>query len=208
MRLTRPIRFPINLTVILGLRNKRVRVDLLLIKPIIQHHRGDDNDCQLFNNRSNSAEKRSGIPSLAPQMNSVERLAKLRFEARAENLQEARDLVRRAVLNKGYASATINGIVLAVDEACSNIIRHGYGEGKTGDIILEILFSQDELIFRLTDFAAQVDKTKLRSRDLDDLRPGGLGVHLIKQVMDSFEYLDVPQGAGNVLELRKKVAPP
>ena len=140
-------------------------------------------------------------------MKAVERLAKIRFEARAENLQGARDQVRGAVLKKGYASETINCIVLAVDEACSNIIRHGYGEGKTGDIILEVLYSQDELIFRLTDFADQVDKKKLCSRDLDDIRPGGLGVHLIKKVMDSFEYLDGPQGVGNVLELRKKVAP-
>lgn len=140
-------------------------------------------------------------------MTTVEQLAKVRFEARAENLQGARDLVRGAVLKKGYASETINGIVLAVDEACSNIIRHGYGEGKTGDIILEVLYSNDELIFRLTDFADQVDKTTLRSRDLDDLRPGGLGIHLIKKVMDSIEYLDVPQGVGNVLELRKKLTP-
>ena len=140
-------------------------------------------------------------------MKTVEQLAKVRFEARAENLQGARDLVRGAVQKKGYASATINCIVLAVDEACSNIIRHGYGEGKTGDIILEVLYSNDELIFRLTDFADQVDKTTLRSRDLDDLRPGGLGIHLIKKVMDSIEYLDVPQGVGNVLELRKKLTP-
>ncbi len=140
-------------------------------------------------------------------MTTVEQLAKVRFEARAENLQGARDLVRGAVLKKGYASETINGIVLAVDEACSNIIRHGYGEGKTGDIILEVLYSNDELIFRLTDFADQVDKTTLRSRDLDDLRPGGLGIHLIKKVMDSIEYLDVPHGVGNVLELRKKLTP-
>ena len=131
----------------------------------------------------------------------------MRFEARADNLQRARDVVRAAASRKGYSSETVDCVVLAVDEACSNIIRHGYGESRTGDIILEVLYIHDELIFRLTDFADPVDKAKLRSRDLDDVRPGGLGIHLIRKVMDSFEYLDAPQGVGNILELRKKGAP-
>ncbi len=131
----------------------------------------------------------------------------MRFEARADNLQRVRDLVRVTAVRKGYSSDTVDCVVLAVDEACSNIIKHGYGARKTGDIIVEVLYIQDELIFRLTDFADPVDKAKLRSRDLDDVRPGGLGIHLIKKVMDSFEYLDAPQGVGNILELRKKVAP-
>jgi sigma-B regulation protein RsbU (phosphoserine phosphatase) len=96
-------------------------------------------------------------------------------------------------------------MVLAIDEASSNVIKHGYGLKNSGDIILEIFYSRGELVFRLTDFAKPVNRAACRSRELDDLRPGGLGVHLIREVMDNYEFLDPPEGVGNVLEMRKRI---
>ena len=63
----------------------------------------------------------------------------------------------------------------------------------------------DELLIKIFDFAENVDLDSIQSRDLDDIRPGGLGVHIIHQVMDSVEYKNQPGATGNVLEMRKKL---
>ena len=87
-----------------------------------------------------------------------------------------------------------------------NIIQHAYGADISGDIIVEVWRSGNEWIFRLTDFGEPVDKTKVRARDLDDIRPGGLGVHFINEVMDEVEFLD-NEGVekklkGNILQMK------
>ena len=136
-----------------------------------------------------------------------DKIAEFRFKANPDQLRQVRNVVRAAVANKGCTQELTEGIVLAVDEANANIIRHGYGAGKGDDIILEIFHSQTDLIIRLTDFAAPVDESALQPRDLADIKPGGLGVHLIREIMDEFKYLETPSGVGNILEMRKKIIP-
>lgn len=138
-------------------------------------------------------------------MEDTGRLAEIRFASRPDQLPEVRSVVRKAVKTQGYIPDVANCIVLAIDEACANVIKHAYGEALTGDIILEILSKSDETIFRLTDFAPPIDKKSVRSRDLEDVRPGGLGVHFIHEVMDEVEFLEPPEGVGNILEMRKKL---
>ena len=138
----------------------------------------------------------------------IKKLAEIRFKSRPEELQQVRNLVRITTKRKGCTPELVDLFVLAVDEACANVISHGYGRGYTGDIILEILYSQGELIFRLTDFAKPVDVATIQSRDLNDIRPGGLGVHLIKKIMDDYTFLDTPKDVGNILEMRKRIEGP
>jgi anti-sigma regulatory factor (Ser/Thr protein kinase) len=140
-------------------------------------------------------------------MEKTERLAKMRFPARTGQLKEVRCVVRNAVKRIGCLPELTDRIVLAVNEACMNIIQHAYGDKRTGEIILEILLNpvEEELVFRLTDFAEPVDTCVIKSRDLNDLRPGGLGVYLIHEVMDKVEFLKPPGGVGNLLEMRKKI---
>ena len=117
-------------------------------------------------------------------------------------------MVRTVTEQKGCAKELVNCIVLAVDEASTNVIRHGYGEQNTGDIILEIYYSQGELLIRMTDFAKPIDKKFIKSRDMNEIRPGGLGIHLISEIMDEYKFLDSPDGVGNILEMRKRIATP
>ena len=135
-----------------------------------------------------------------------EKLAEIHFQATPDQLRQVRKVVRAATEQKGCAREVANCIVLAVDEASANVIKHGYGERNTGDIILEIYYSQGELVIRLTDFAKPINKEAIQSRDLNDIRPGGLGVHLISEIMDEYKFLDTPDGIGNILEMRKKIA--
>jgi phosphoserine phosphatase RsbU/P len=137
---------------------------------------------------------------------STSRLAELRFAARAEHLQELRAAVRTAAQQCGCTPTLTEQLTLAVNEAAMNIIQHAYRNAPAGEIILEIHNNGAELVFRLLDFAAPVDRDALQPRDLDKLRPGGLGLHLIRTVMDAVEYLPPPPGVGNLLQLRKRIA--
>ncbi|MGI9302927.1 MAG: ATP-binding protein [Gammaproteobacteria bacterium] len=133
----------------------------------------------------------------------MEPLIELRFDSRADELRRVRDVVRKAMRARGCAADELNFIVLAIDEACANIIRHAYGVQPKGDIILEIFDDHGQAVFRLTDFADPVDANVIRPQPVDELSPGGLGVHFINEIMDEVRFLDPPQGVGNILEMRK-----
>jgi len=136
---------------------------------------------------------------------SPQALAEIRIAAQADELKGLRDTVRETVLAQGVDDKLAECLVLAVDEAAVNVIRHAYGDSGTGEIVLQILNNRGVLVFRLTDFAPPVDTARICPRDLDDIRPGGLGVHLIAEVMDEVEFVAPPPGAGNVLEMRKAI---
>ncbi len=95
---------------------------------------------------------------------------------------------------------------MAVDEACQNVIRHAYRNDPDGEIELEIEHHGDELVLSLRDFAPEIDPDRVRPRDLDDVRPGGIGTHLIREVMDRAEFLRPESGRGNLLRMRKRIA--
>lgn len=116
-----------------------------------------------------------------------------------------RALVDKMASLAGFGEADRSRIVLAIDEACTNIIRHQY-EGRTdGRLDIETCLCMDEgLEFLLRDYGPQRDPALFRGRDLKDVRPGGLGIHIIREVMDSVEYSDAP-GGGMQLRLRKAI---
>jgi sigma-B regulation protein RsbU (phosphoserine phosphatase) len=133
-------------------------------------------------------------------------LARLRFPARTEQLSALREQIRTILKQSQCHEQCIDESVLAINEACMNIIQHGYAEHQLeGDVVLEIVNDDNTLIFRLTDFAPPVDISKCQSRNLDEIRPGGLGLHFIQTLMDEYQFLAPPGGVGNILELRKQV---
>jgi sigma-B regulation protein RsbU (phosphoserine phosphatase) len=135
----------------------------------------------------------------------TKQLTKTRFPARPYQLKQIRYIVQNALLNTGFSNEDVDGVVLAVNEACMNIIQHAYKNSASGEIILEIFNTGDEVLIRLTDFAEPVDEHKIKGRDLADVRPGGLGVHFMEKVMDSIHFCHRPDGRGNILEMRKKI---
>lgn len=101
----------------------------------------------------------------------------------------------RAGLNEIRSSR----MVLAVDELFANIARHGYG-GKPGLVEMEAGIRHDEdgrtrLCFEFRDFAPPVRNAEtLQGRRMDDISPGGLGLHLIRTVMDEVHHECLPDG--------------
>ena len=133
------------------------------------------------------------------------RLRTLRLKASPERLQEMRAEVTDALDGAGLGDEDRRLLVLAVSEACMNVIQHGYKGDPGGEIVLEILHKSRFLEFRLTDFAETVDPATIKPRPLDELRPGGLGVHFIRCVMDDYCYTVPAGGKGNLLIMRKRV---
>lgn len=138
-------------------------------------------------------------------MTAPEKLLEYRFPACSEQTQAVRDAVRQTLRGLGCAAEYVYVVTLAVDEAVCNIMRHAYCSDATGNIILQIYRFDDTLAFRLIDFAPPIDTKKVKSRDLTDIRPGGLGVYLIQQIMDTMRFEKPPEGAGNMLVMTKKL---
>jgi sigma-B regulation protein RsbU (phosphoserine phosphatase) len=127
------------------------------------------------------------------------------FPARAKELCETRSAVRNFLLHCGCASNTVEDVVLAIDEACQNIIRHAYHGETNEEIILHISRNGNCLNISLEDFAPEVSADCMKPRELADVRPGGLGCHFIKQVMDEVSVGPSPNGRGNILRMVKQL---
>jgi anti-sigma regulatory factor (Ser/Thr protein kinase) len=132
-------------------------------------------------------------------------VAELRFEARPEHLKMMRCVVREATVLCGSTSEVAEKIVIAVNEACMNIIQHAYNDDLTGEIILEIINNHPYLVFKLTDFAETIDASRVQPRALDEIRPGGLGTHFINELMDEVTFSVPESGKGNLLKMRIKL---
>ena len=129
----------------------------------------------------------------------------LQVAACPDRLKLLRSVVTSAAEIASCSETVVRDIVIAVDEACQNIIRHAYKGSPAGEIILEIDREDHHLVIFLKDFAPTVDVAKVKPRDLDDIRPGGLGTHFIRSVMDEVSFLAPPGGVGNILKLVKKI---
>lgn len=130
-----------------------------------------------------------------------ESLFSQRFAAKSENLRQLREWVRDISLAQGVSEQRTKQAIIGVNEACMNIIEHAY-KHAAGDIILDISKDQDSIIYELTDFAQPMDCAKIKSRKLEDIRPGGLGVYFIQEVMDEVEYIPGAAGTGNRICMR------
>lgn len=129
----------------------------------------------------------------------------LSVASRPERLRLIRQVVSLAASESGCSEADRCDLVLAVDEACQNVIRHAYCCDPNGKIIVTICRRGDDLVVLVRDFAPPVDVETVRPRDLGDLRPGGLGTHLMRAVLDDVQFLPPPAGGGNLLKLVKKI---
>lgn len=127
-----------------------------------------------------------------------------RFAAQSNQLKQVREWVREAVLASGMNAERTGRVVIGVNEACMNIIMHAYGDTH-GDIILDIIQDDAQLSIQLTDFAKTVDCSTIKSRDLNDIRPGGLGVHFMHEVMDDVSFLPGASGKGNIVVMKVSI---
>jgi sigma-B regulation protein RsbU (phosphoserine phosphatase) len=131
-------------------------------------------------------------------------LFELTIRSRSDRLKLARAGVESAAKFCGFDPTEVQDIVLAVDEACANVIVHGYRRQDDGGIRLTVHRIDGGIRILVADDAPSVTLADLQPRDLEAVAPGGLGIHLIRSVMDEVRYLDLEEAGGNVLELIKR----
>ena len=106
----------------------------------------------------------------------------------------------------GFPSDVIDKLVLAADEALANVIKHGYDTRPDGEIlvILRPIATRGKkgLDIVILDRGKSIDPAAICGRDLADIRPGGLGVHIIRSVMDKVRYRR-RSGGGMLLRMVK-----
>ena len=130
----------------------------------------------------------------------------LKVAGRFDRLEHIARFVERAGQEAGLDEVAICRCQLAVDEACTNIIEHGYeGEGR-GDIDIRCEGGAGELVITIWDNAQPFDPTGVPSPHLqarlDEMPVGGLGLYFMKQVMDAVEFSH--ERGGNKLVLVKR----
>jgi sigma-B regulation protein RsbU (phosphoserine phosphatase) len=130
-------------------------------------------------------------------------VARYTFPAHPEELHGVREVVARACSICSCDDATSTDLIIAVGEACQNVVRHAYKGRKTGEATLEIYCKDGILEFHLLDSAPPVDQDKVKPKWPEELAPGGLGVCLIHDIMDEVEYLPAPAARGNLLRMVK-----
>jgi anti-sigma regulatory factor (Ser/Thr protein kinase) len=138
----------------------------------------------------------------------VDLLFSLRVPARAERLRVIRATARDALAALGCSPEWTRDMLIAIDEACQNVVRHAYGTTTPGDMVVDARVSGKDLEVLLRDFAPRIDPAKVKPRDLDDVRPGGLGTHFIREVTDHCGFLEPPEGGGNLFRMVKALEHP
>jgi anti-sigma regulatory factor (Ser/Thr protein kinase) len=116
-------------------------------------------------------------------------------------LSVIRSAVERFAEVVGFSEEDCRAITAAVDEAVTNVIRHAYQNRHDQPIRIVFEGRDDGLEFVLTDRGLAPDPAKLRGRPLEEVRPGGLGTHIMARVMSRVEY--ETSAEGNRLRLFK-----
>jgi serine/threonine-protein kinase RsbW len=133
---------------------------------------------------------------------------KLIVQSRTENLSVVRDYIHDAALKAGINPEKVGDIILAVDEACTTIIKHAYKSIPDGKIEIQVLNNHKKFTIVITDYGSSFEPQKVPSPDLQKYyqqhRVGGLGMYLMKNLMDEVDYISVP-GKYNRVSLSKNL---
>ncbi|HEY6626290.1 MAG TPA: ATP-binding protein [Ignavibacteriaceae bacterium] len=134
--------------------------------------------------------------------------AQLKVKSRTENLSEIRDFVSGNARAADIPEVTVENIILAVDEACTNIIKHAYNLSPEGEILIKIDYDEDKFMVTIIDYGKSFEPDRVPLPDLQkyyrEHRVGGLGMYLMKSLMDDVEYISIP-GKYNQVLLSKNI---
>ncbi len=129
-------------------------------------------------------------------------------EGKTNNLSMIRDFVFTTASDIGIRQEIIDNIILAVDEACTNIIKHAYKSIKEGQIIVRLEYSDKKFTVIIKDYGAPFRPETIPDPDLQiyyrQHRVGGLGMYLMKSLMDEVKYISIP-GKYNQVRLSKNI---
>jgi len=132
---------------------------------------------------------------------------KLHVTSDFESLTTISEFIHSVAIELGFDDDQVFAVHVAVDEACCNIIEHGYGGRADGTIDITCALAHGDVVVTIRDHAPPFDPDSVPIPDitapLKERNGSGLGLYLMKKLMDSVEFkFDAVRG--NVLTMRKK----
>ncbi len=132
----------------------------------------------------------------------------LKIPSQSDNLAIIRDVVAKVASRIGFDTDEASKIELAVDEACTNVIKHAYTNNSNQMIEVSIKVDQKKLIIIVADKGKGFNPDKIKLPDLNESikkgRKGGLGLCLIKTLMDKVEF-EIKPGLKNQVKMIKYI---
>ena len=123
----------------------------------------------------------------------------IEFSSHTANLALMRKCVRRFLEKFPFSERQRTLMVLGVDEACTNIIRHAYHLRDDQLISLSLEGKSECVCVRLRDYGKQAEPGAMGGRPADLIKPGGLGLHLIRNAFDQVDFILRRRGTELVL---------
>lgn len=134
-------------------------------------------------------------------------MPKMTFPAKFEFLDEIRDFVAKVAKEGGFTDKEIYSLQLAADEAASNIIEHAYEGVAEGTLDITCDMKKNRIVITMHDKGRSFDPNDVRqpdiTADLSERQIGGLGVFLMRKLMDEVDYESNPK-TGNLLTMTKR----
>ena len=141
-------------------------------------------------------------------MPKIQKKYQLKIPSQSDNLSIIRDVVAKVASRVGFDTDETSKIELAVDEACTNVIKHAYANNSNQMIEVSIKVDQKKLIIIVADKGKGFDPEKIKLPDLNESikkgRKGGLGLCLIKTLMDKVEF-EIKPGSKNQVKMIKYI---
>jgi len=141
-------------------------------------------------------------------MAAIERKLTLHVPSSTEWLALIREFAASVGTQAGLSEADVSKLELAVDEACANVIEHAYGHDRTKEVVVRARFDDEALRIDVIDTGRGFDPSQVQPAELERLvaerKSGGLGMRLIKTLMDEVNYEIVP-GQKNELHMMKRI---
>ncbi len=134
--------------------------------------------------------------------------ASLRLLADVQHLTQLRQFIENTAAQWRADVREVEDVVLAVDELATNIMMHGY-RGRPGPIEVVMRAAGSDLLVRLRDRAPQFDPTQVPPPDLssplEDRPIGGVGLHLVRNMVDELHYRPLRSGGNEVTLVKRGV---
>ena len=116
----------------------------------------------------------------------------LKIPTQSTNLKIIRDFITDIAGKAGFDESSSCDIALAVDEACTNVIKHAYRGGDDKEITVNVRYDSDKIVISISDtgkgFESEPDDDEAIRKRLNKLQKGGLGIHLMKKAMDEVVF--------------------
>jgi anti-sigma regulatory factor (Ser/Thr protein kinase) len=99
-----------------------------------------------------------------------------------------RKVLQELLNNHDVPADTTRHLILCVDEACANVIKHSYQGPCDEPIEASFFIEKDDFKVQIRDYGKQCDSSEIKPRCLEEIRPGGLGTHFMNEIMDEVSY--------------------